>query len=106
MSTTRRSFLLSLPVELIHRIFDYIDTETIVFVIRFVCKQLYSTANTYDRYKLDFRHMFRSDLPLLGRIINPKNVTSLILSDKLHTNDQINFFFHNFLLSNSFDCVH
>lgn len=91
-----KTLLPALPVELIHKIFDYVDTETIIFVIRCVCKQLYSIANIYDRYELDFRYMFRSDLSLLSRIINPRNVTSLVLSNELQTSNQINFFLSQF----------
>ncbi|CAF1446500.1 unnamed protein product [Rotaria sordida] len=40
--------------------------------------------------------MFRSDLTLIARIINPKNVTSLTLSNAIHTSDQINLFISQF----------
>ncbi|CAF1267157.1 unnamed protein product [Rotaria sp. Silwood1] len=96
MPTKNKSSLLTLPIELIHRIFDHIDTETIIFAIRRVCKQLYSIVNIYDRYELDFRYMFRSDLSLIAHIINPENVTSLILSNAIHTSDQIDLFISQF----------
>ncbi|CAF3585627.1 unnamed protein product [Rotaria sp. Silwood1] len=92
MSVKRESYLQILPIELVHRIFDYLNVETIVFSIRSLCKWFYSIANAYDCYKLDFRYMSKSDLLLMVRIIDPKNVISLILSDEKKSRNQIRFF--------------
>ncbi|CAF3760538.1 unnamed protein product [Rotaria sp. Silwood1] len=96
MSATNKSHFEALPIEIIHRIFNYLDVETILFSIRCTSKQLYYVANTYDRYELDFRYMFKSDLPVIARIINPKNIVSITLSDELQTNNQIELFFSQF----------
>jgi len=96
MSAKKKSFLETLPVEVVHRIFDHLNTETIVFSIRCVCKRLYSITNTYDRFDLDFRYMSKSDLPLIARIIDPKNIISLTLSDEIQTPGQIRSFLNHF----------
>ncbi|CAF1416602.1 unnamed protein product [Rotaria magnacalcarata] len=93
MSTTNKSRLEALAIEVIYRIFDYLDAETILFSLRCVSKQLYSVAITYNRYELDFRYMLKSDLPVIARIINPENVVSITLSDELRTKNQIKLFF-------------
>ncbi|CAM4908410.1 unnamed protein product [Rotaria socialis] len=96
MSTTNKSHLAALPIEVIYQIFDYLDVETILFSIRCVSKQLYSVATTYNRYELDFRYIFQSDLPVIARIINPENVVSITISDELCANNQVNLFFSHF----------
>ncbi|CAF1479182.1 unnamed protein product [Rotaria magnacalcarata] len=98
MSTEKKSNLETLPVEPIHRIFDALDSETILFSIRFVYKRLYSSADVYNQYKLDFRYLSKSDLPLLARIIDPKNVVSLMISDEIETYGQIGLFLSHFRL--------
>lgn len=96
MSTEMKSNFQNLPVELIHRIFDYIDAETIIFSIRYACKRLYSIVNTYDRYELDFRFISGSDIPLMKRIIGPKNIISIILSNEKRTRNTCRVFFDHF----------
>ncbi|CAF3018660.1 unnamed protein product [Rotaria socialis] len=80
MSTKAQVHFQLLPVELVHKIFDYLNAEAIVFSMRLVCKQLYSIVNAYNRYELDFRYISKSDLPLLARIIDPDAIISLKLS--------------------------
>ncbi|CAF3017084.1 unnamed protein product [Rotaria sp. Silwood2] len=96
MPAKKKSFLATLPVELVHRIFDHLKTETILFSIRYVCKRFYSITNTYNGFDLDFRYMSRSDLPFIARIIDPKNVISLTLSDEIQTPGQIRSFLNHF----------
>ncbi|CAF4457327.1 unnamed protein product [Rotaria sp. Silwood2] len=96
MSATNKSHFEALPIEIIHRIFNYLDVETILFSIRCMSKQFYYAANIYDRYELNFLYMFKSDLPVIARIINPKNIISITLSDELQTNNQIELFFSHF----------
>ena len=45
--------LLTLPVEIVHRIFDHCDVQNLLS-IRCVCKRLYILASAYDRFKLIF----------------------------------------------------
>ncbi|CAF3597689.1 unnamed protein product [Rotaria sp. Silwood1] len=100
MSTRTQSNFETLPIELVHRIFDEIPADTIALSIRCVCKWLYSIVNAYNRYEVDFRYVSKSDLPLMARIIDPKNIISLTLSNELlnevNTQNQIPSFLSNF----------
>ncbi|CAF1074991.1 unnamed protein product [Adineta steineri] len=46
------SYLLNLPVELLHHIFDFCDAQTILCKISGVCKKLHSIVNQYHRLHL------------------------------------------------------
>lgn len=74
----RISFL-ALPVELLYRICDFLDAETIVFAFRNVCTQLQAIANTYNQYKLCFRSISKMNT---CRIIRPENIVSLDFWDR------------------------
>jgi hypothetical protein len=82
----------TLPVELLHRIFDHLDTETILFSIRPVCRLFRSIVNTYDRYILNLKIISKSTFDLLCRLIQPENIISLTLSNYEETFNQIDLF--------------
>ena len=42
----------NLPVELIYRIYDNLDSKTILYNVRNVCKRLYTITNNYNRYTI------------------------------------------------------
>jgi len=71
--------LLKLPVELLHSIFDYVYTQTILYSFRPVCTQLYAVVKTYNKLRLDFSTFCKSDLTLVADFIKPENVISLKL---------------------------
>ncbi|CAF2152162.1 unnamed protein product [Rotaria magnacalcarata] len=96
MFTKTESYLQVLPIELIHRIFDHLDAETIIFSIRRVSKRFYTIANTCNRYQLDFRYAFKYDLNIIARIVDLKNVISLTLSDEDEASEQISLFLAHF----------
>ena len=85
--------LLALPVELIFRISDYLDTRTITFSLRCVCTRLRTVTNTYERFRLDLRSTSKTDFHQICRIIRPEHVISLTLSDDDETSGQIDLFF-------------
>ena len=66
--------LITLPTELLHRICDFLDTETIVLSVRHVCIQLFNVTETYNRYKIRFSSMPKINI---CRIIPAENVVSL-----------------------------
>ncbi|UJR19674.1 hypothetical protein I4U23_022809 [Adineta vaga] len=70
-----------LPTELLYQIFDNLDVETIVVSLRQVCRLFRSVIQTYNRYIFDFQWVSKSNLNLICRIIRPKNVISLILTN-------------------------
>ncbi|CAF0863818.1 unnamed protein product [Rotaria sordida] len=78
-----------LPVELLHRIFDNIDAETIFFSIRSVCRLFQSVVKTFDRFILNFQSISKSNFYKLCRSIDPKNVISLTLSNEIPKSNQI-----------------
>jgi hypothetical protein len=86
------SSIQSLPVELLHRVFDNLDAETIIFSIRPLSRLFRSVVNTYDRYVLDLKLISKSNSYVLCRLIHPKNVISFILSNDKEISNQIDFF--------------
>ncbi|UJR07083.1 hypothetical protein I4U23_011371 [Adineta vaga] len=82
----------SLPVEILYRIFDNLDAQTIIFSVRCVCRLFGNVVHTYDRYRLDFKSIYLSDFHLLCRLIHPQNVRSLILCNSEYTPNEINLF--------------
>jgi hypothetical protein len=83
----------TLPVELLHRIFDNLDAKTIFLSIRPVCRLFQSVVYTYDRVYLDMKSISKSTFYFLCRIIKPSNITSLSFSGWNKTQNQINLFF-------------
>ena len=82
----------SLPVELLHRIFDNLDAQSILFAIRPVCRLFRAVVGTYDRYIFDFKSISKSNFHLLCRLVKPQNVISLTLYDNEHIPDQVALF--------------
>ncbi len=85
----------SLPVELLHRIFDNLDAQTILFSIRPVCRLFRSVVNThqtYNQYVVDLTLISKANFYVLCRWIKPENVISLVLSNDHRTSDQITLF--------------
>ena len=72
---------LSLPVEVLHRILDRLDFQTIFCSFRCVCKQFHAAIVTYNKFELDFTLISRSNLELVSYIIRPENIISLIISN-------------------------
>jgi hypothetical protein len=66
--------LLTLPAELLHRICDFLDAETIVLSFRHVCARLFSASQTYNRYKIRLNSISEMDI---CRILPVRNIISL-----------------------------
>ncbi len=81
-----------LPVELLHRIFDNLNAENILFSVQYVCKRFNVITKTYNRYKLNFKSIFKHKFHQLCHATCPKNVLSLTLSDGDQTPGQIGLF--------------
>lgn len=78
--------LLSLPMEIIHSIFDFIDFETILFSVRPVCKTLQNAVNQYSRLYVSLNLKQEDIIKPLSCIIRPENVMGLSLTTKPNTN--------------------
>jgi hypothetical protein len=70
MSNNINLTIQTLPVELIHRIFDNLDTETILFSIRPVCRSFRCIVNTYNRYVLDLQLISKPNFHVVFRSID------------------------------------
>jgi len=81
-----------LPVEIFHRIFDNLDTETILLSIRLVCRLFRSIFHYFKRYYFEFKIKTKRNFHLFCRLIKPENVISLTLSDNEHIPNQIYLF--------------
>ena len=93
------SFLLRLPVEILHHILDYIDVPTITLSLANVCAHLRALVRTYNRYELDFSSMHKSHFDQICQMIEPEMVLALVLSDGNRTPGQIRLFFSSFSIS-------
>ncbi|CAF1338599.1 unnamed protein product [Adineta steineri] len=90
------SFLLTLPVEIVHRILDCLNIQDIIFSFRYVCKKFYSITNIYNRLKVELsNHSSDTRIHRLYRIISPENVRTLILRNSYYNNElnDIDYFF-------------
>lgn len=87
-----------LPVELLLHILTYLDTETILCSLRYVCQRFYRITNVYNRYELNCQALNKWTFYRYCRIIQPENIYSLNLSDDDQTPGQIALFFSFFHL--------
>ncbi|CAF1542235.1 unnamed protein product [Adineta ricciae] len=92
--------LLKLPVELLHRILDDVDTMTILRGLRCVCTKLYSVVNSFNRYKLDSTSLSSNDIKLIHQLIQPENIISLhLISDNRSASNKIDLLHSRFNIS-------
>ena len=99
MATTVKTNLLSLdsfPAEILHRILDYVDGQTILFSFRNVCKKFQAIINTYNRHEIDTSLLSKTDLHFNCTIVSPEDVISLTLFDIDIVPSPINLFFSLF----------
>ena len=82
----------TLPVELLHRIFNSLDARTLLLSLKYVCKRLHSIVDTYNRYQFNFQSISKSNFHRLCRGARANDVISLILSDDNQTSGQIALF--------------
>lgn len=78
MSQTSKAALLTLPTEIFHQIFNDLDTSTLIWSVRNVCRRLRVATVSYNQYTMDVTSICISDLRRLLVIIRPENVTTLI----------------------------
>ncbi|CAF3779503.1 unnamed protein product [Rotaria sp. Silwood1] len=84
--------LSTLPVELIYRILNMLDNETILFSFGNVCKRFRSIIHTYNQYKLNFQSVSKPYFHSICSLIHPENIISLTLSNDNQTPNQIKLF--------------
>ena len=74
--------LSTLPIEVLHQIFDSLDAPTIIGSIRNVCQRVRAAADIYHRHTLDFTSVSKLDFHRLLNIVPLEAVTALILSKR------------------------
>ena len=92
MSDMDTASLLTLPVEILHHIMDYVDTQTVFLSFSNVCTYFRAISNTYNRYRLNFTSISKPDFHRVCQLIQPTNILSLTLSDDNTTPGQIRLF--------------
>ena len=90
--------LQTLPTELFYQIFDYLDIQTLVCSLRYVCRRLFSLTNSYDRYNFNFQSISKTKFSFICRLIPFEQVATLLLSNRDETNGEIEHFFSLFHL--------
>ncbi|CAF3899322.1 unnamed protein product [Adineta steineri] len=89
--------LLDCPIEILHHIFDYLDTQTIFRSFRCVCNQLYATVKTYNRFQLNFTLTSQLHFDFISQFFRSENVISLIYSANCSKqSNKIDFLLTNF----------
>jgi hypothetical protein len=81
--------LMNLPTELLHRICDFLDAETIVLSFRRVCVQLSAVTETFNRYKIRLSSMSKMNI---CRIIPAENVVLLDFGNEKSAINRIELF--------------
>ena len=92
MSDKPAAMLLTLPVEILHRLFNELDGAAIFLAIRDVCQSLRAAVGSYHRYALDFTSLSKPAVRRILRVIRPECVATLSLSDRERTTGQIGLF--------------
>ena len=77
--------LLLLPSEVLYRLCDFLDTETIWMSFRCVCTKLFVIANHYNRYKISFQSLSALQMT---RFIQANHIISL---DFFQNKDNIDY---------------
>ena len=83
----------NLPAELVHRIFDSLDAETIFFSVRPVCRLFQSMVQTYNRYDIDFQLISKSKFSCLLHFIPTQQIQKLTLYNTDSIPNQMPIFF-------------
>ena len=91
--------LLTLPTELLFHILNHLDACFIIFSVRPVCQRLYAISAIYDQYELDLDSIPESYLGRISRIVQPENITSLILNSRSDRSTQVKLVFSRFEIS-------
>ncbi|CAF1486234.1 unnamed protein product [Rotaria sordida] len=85
-----------LPIELIHTIFNYLETHDIFISFYNINTYINTILNTYQRYHINFESISMSNFYMTLHHINPSQVISLTLSNMDDTPGQFQLFFSLF----------
>ncbi|CAF1364001.1 unnamed protein product [Rotaria magnacalcarata] len=82
----------SLPIGLLHRIFDFFDTQTILLAIGRGYHQLHAVSNSYNRLKFTYHSSSQYNLKIISRYVCLENIISLTIKNENINNDRIDRF--------------
>ncbi|UJR16938.1 hypothetical protein I4U23_003836 [Adineta vaga] len=82
----------TLPVEILHCIFDYLDILAILLSLHKTCRRLRAVVNNYDRYIIDFNQITSSNLRHICYSIKPSRIQFLTLSHSAERCDRLTLF--------------
>ena len=99
MSATVVPSLSTLPIELLYRLLDYLDIQTILLSFRYVSKKFYLVASNSNHYNLDFSSISKNHFDSISCRICPEKIVFITLSDDETTPGQIGLFFSLFQIS-------
>ena len=86
-----------LPVELLYRIVDYLDSQTMILSFLYVCRKFRAIVENCNRLEVDFRLVSsKDDLDRLCRFLDPETLLSLTLVNSEETPGEIDLFFNRF----------
>ena len=91
----------NLPVEIIHRVLDYLDIETIFFTIRPLCQLFRLIILNYNRLNFHLKLSSKAQFDVLCRFILPQNIRSLTLYNNEQIPGQISSFLQQVRLGQS-----
>ena len=81
-----------LPIELIHKILNYLSSNDIFISFYNINPSMNMILNTYDRYELIFQSINMSKFDLISHLVNPCQIISLTLSNMDDTPGQFQLF--------------
>ncbi|CAF1073642.1 unnamed protein product [Rotaria sordida] len=88
-----------LPVEIIYKILDELDIETIFVSLYNVCKRFNSILSTYDKYHFNLKTISLNRFNLICSRIRPEQIIELTLSDDENSPGLIEQFLLRFSLN-------
>ena len=92
MSSKPAASLSTLPIEVLHQIFDDLDAPTIIWSIRNVCQRFQAAADIYHRHTLDLTSVSKPVFQQLLNIVPPQAVTALTLFKRDTTPREVEVF--------------
>ncbi|CAF3662560.1 unnamed protein product [Rotaria sp. Silwood1] len=88
-----------LPVEIIYKILNELDIETIFVSLYHVCKRFDSILSTYDEYHFNSKTISLKNFDLICSRIRPEQVTELTLSDDVNSPGLVEKFLSRFTMN-------
>ena len=103
MSSKINLTFLTLPVELVYRILDYLDDWSLICSIRNVSTRINRIIDNYHRYRVSYLVPMRKSSP--HYVQNAIRFYEMLLTDSIHDYTHIHFLFHQRFHFSTFPCL-